>query len=146
MWEEIPPQKIKNFCTKSTLFSFEPPTNNDDVVLLEDGDTAGADIGGNGDDDELVEDNVDDYVHAEGVVNDTVVTDDEEVGDEEAKKIYELAADFTKNNSLEPRSASDTPDKFEDSLREMMATVEECYGEDVFVFISGHRAQVTCSL
>ena len=31
-----------------------------------------------------------------GVVNDTVVTDDEEVGGEEAKKIYELAADFTK--------------------------------------------------
>ena len=94
-------------------------------------DTTGADIGSNVYDDELVEDNADDDVDAEGVVNDTVVTDDEEVGDEEAKKIYELAADFTKKHSLEPRSASDTPDKFEDALREMMATVEECDGEDM---------------
>ena len=34
-------------------------------------------------------------------------------------------------NPLEPRSASDTPDEFEDALREMMATVEECDGEDM---------------
>ena len=95
VWEEIPPQKIKNCWTKSTLFSFDPPTNNEDIVEVQDGDTTGADIGGNGDDDELVEDNADDDVDAEGVVSDTVVTDDEEVGDEEAKKIYELAADFT---------------------------------------------------
>ena len=107
---EIPPQKINNCWTKSTLVSFDPQINNEDVVVVEDGDTTGADIGGDVDDDELVEENADDDVDAEGVVNDTVVTDDEEVGDEEAKKIYELAAYFTKNNSLEPRSASDTPD------------------------------------
>ena len=100
VWEEIPPQKIKNCWNKSTLVSFDPPTNNDDVVVVEYGDTTGADIGGNGDDNELVEDNADDDVDAEGVVNDTVVTYDEEVGDEESKKIYELAAYFTKKNHL----------------------------------------------
>ena len=109
-------------------WTWSPLNHSDGVVVVEDGDTAGADIGGNVDDDELVEDNANDDVDAEGVVNDTVVTDDEEVGDEEAKKIYELAADFTKNNSLEPRSASDTPDEFEDALRDMMETVEVCYG------------------
>ena len=44
--EEIPPQNIKNCWTKSTLVSFDPPTNNDKVVEVEDGDTTGADIGG----------------------------------------------------------------------------------------------------
>ena len=33
--------------------------------------------------------------------------------------------------SLEPRSDIDTPDEFEDALREMMETVEECDGEDM---------------
>ena len=44
VWEEIPPQKVKNCWTKSTLVSFDPPTNNDDVVVVEDGYTRGADI------------------------------------------------------------------------------------------------------
>ena len=47
VWEEIPLQNIKNCWTKSTLVSFDPPTNHDDVVVVEDGDTTGADIGGN---------------------------------------------------------------------------------------------------
>ena len=68
---------------------------------------------------------------AEGVVNENVVIDDEEVRNEEAMKIYELAADFTNQCSLEPRSAGDTQDEFEDDLREMMATVEECDGDNM---------------
>ena len=78
-----------------------------------------------------MEDNGDGDVDSKEVVNDTFVTDNKEVGDEEFKKIYELDADFTKNNSLKPRSASYTPDEFEDALMEMMETVEQCDGEEM---------------